>query len=734
MPDLLLETFGEEIPARMQAQAADELRKRVTEGLVARGLLYEGAKAFATPRRLALAVGGLPATQPDVAEERKGPRVGAPQAAIDGFLKAAGLTSISQAQIVSDGKKGEIYVARATRKGRPTLDVLAEIIPAALKDFPWPKSMRWGAASASPEAPRWVRPLHSIVATFGTENEPVEIVPFAFAGIASGAVTRGHRFMAPAPFAVRRLEDYAASLRAAKVEIDPERRREAILADARALATAHGLDLVEDEALLAEVAGLVEWPVTLIGSFDSAFLDIPEEVIRATIRANQKCFVLRDAQTRRLADRFVMVANLEASDGGAAIVAGNQRVVAARLADALHFWTLDRKPLPGRPDDGKPLDQRLAKLREQNVVFHAKLGTQGERVDRIMRLAEALAGEVDAYPALARRAAELAKADLTTEIVGEFPETQGLMGARYAALQGEDPAVAAAIEEHYKPQGPGDRTPTAPVSVAVALADKLDTLAGFWSIDEKPTGSKDPYALRRAALGVIRIVLENGLELPLFQAIHQALAPLSDKVAGADRTSRDDPTFSLRQFLIERLKVALKDQGKRHDLIDAAAGADEGVGHIAPTKIGETDGDPTDDLLKLVRRVEALGAFLDDDDGRNLLAGTKRAANILAAEAKKEKVAAFDGDVDPTLLKLPEERALLAALSDAERDAKPCLGRDDYVGVMKALAKLRAPVDSFFDKVTVNDPDPALRLNRLRLLEGLREATLVVADFSRVAG
>ncbi len=507
MPDLLLELFSEEIPARMQRQGAEDLKRLVTNALVERGLLYEGAQSFATPRRLALHIVGLPAEQPASREERKGPRVGAPEAAIQGFLKSAGLTRIEDAKIEKDPKKGEFYVAVVEKPGRPTAEVIAEILPAIVRSFPWPKSMRWGAASVRADALRWVRPLRAIVCTLSSHNETPEIVKFDVDGLASGDVTYGHRFMAPEAIRVRRFEDYVASLDKAKVVLDAVRRKEIILADARDLALAQGLELVEDEGLLEEVAGLVEWPVVLMGEFEPAFLEIPPEVIRATIRADQKCFVLRDS-AGKLANRFILVANIVASDGGAAIAAGNGRVVRARLSDARHFWLTDLAPLADYRDKAeKPLDQRLEKLRALGIVFHEKLGTQGERVDRIASLAEETASLVDADLELAKRAALLAKADFVTEMVGEFPELQGLMGRYYAAAQGEDATVAAAIEEHYKPQGPSDRIPISLVSIAVALADKIDTLVGFWVIDEKPTGSKDPYALRRAALGVIRIVV-----------------------------------------------------------------------------------------------------------------------------------------------------------------------------------------------------------------------------------
>ncbi len=494
MPDLLLELFSEEIPARMQAKAADDLRRMVTDKLVAEGLVYEGAKAFATPRRLALTVHGIPARQSDLKEERKGPRVGGPDAAVQGFLKATGLKSLDEAKIQHDPKKGDFYIALIEKPGRATLDVLADILPVIIRTFPWPKQMRWGERSGRPGALSWVRPLHSIVATFGLETETPEVVKFAIDGIEAGQTTSGHRFMAPAAIPVRRFEDYEAKLLDAKVVLDPQRRKDAILTDAKQLAFAQGFELVEDQVLLDEVSGLVEWPVVLMGSFDPEFLSIPGEVIRATIRNNQKCFVVSDPKTGKLTNKFILTANIEASDGGKAIIAGNERVIRARLSDAKFFYETDLKT---------KLEDRLPKF--EQIVFHEKLGTQGERIKRIERLAAEIAPLVGADVEKAKRAARLCKADLLTEVVGEFPELQGLMGKYYALAQGEDASVAAASEEHYKPQGPTDRVPTDPVSVAVALADKLDTLVGFWAIDEKPTGSKDPYALRRAALGTIRI-------------------------------------------------------------------------------------------------------------------------------------------------------------------------------------------------------------------------------------
>ncbi len=742
MSDLLFELFSEEIPARMQRQAADDLKRLVTNALVERGLTYEGAAAYATPRRLALQVVGLPSRQPDLREERKGPRVGAPEAAIAGFLKSAGLASLDQARIEKDKKGAEFYLAVIERAGAETIDVLAEILPAIVKSFPWPKSMRWGAASARPESLRWVRPLHSIVASFGPETETPDVVDFEVDGIASGNVTYGHRFLAPQPMQVRRFDDYALALERAKVVIDPARRRDIILHDAKDLAFAQGLELVEDAGLLEEVAGLVEWPVTLMGSFDESFLSIPPEVIRATIRVNQKCFVLRQSaiggrQSKTedrlptadcLTNRFILVSNIEATDGGATVVAGNERVIAARLSDAKFFYETDLK---------LKLEERLPKL--DSIVFHEKLGTQGERVKRIAALAKELAPLVGADLFLAERSATLCKADLVSEMVGEFPELQGLMGRYYAAAQGEDASVAAAIEEHYKPQGPNDRIPTDPVSIAVSIADKLDTLVGFWAIDEKPTGSKDPYALRRAALGVIRIALENELRLPLHGVMAGLVPAIHAQREGVDARNKSghDAATDLLEFFIDRLKVYLRDKGARHDLIDAALGAEPSSdpaspGHLLP-QAGE--GAPLqDDLLMITRKVEALDIFLATDDGRNLLAGYKRASNILKAEEKKDGPDAYAHRHAPNLRIEPQEHKLAAAIARAREETAEHLAKEDFAGAMRALSKLRAPVDAFFDDVTVNADNADLRLNRLRLLAELRRVMMGVADFGRIAG
>ncbi|WP_027574925.1 glycine--tRNA ligase subunit beta [Bradyrhizobium sp. WSM1743] len=702
MPDLLLELFSEEIPARMQAKAADDLRRMVTDKLVAEGLVYEGAKAFATPRRLALTVHGIPARQPDLKTERRGPKVGAPDAAVQGFLKATGLKSLDEAKIQRD-PKGDFYIGLIEKPGRDAIDVLAEILPVIIRTFPWPKSMRWGARSGKPGSLNWVRPLHAITATFGLETEEPDVVKFEVDGIESGQTTYGHRFLAPGAIAVRRFEDYEAKLLAAKVVLDSERRKDAILTDAKQLAFAQGFELVEDQTLLDEVAGLVEWPVVLMGSFEPEFLATPGEVIRATIRNNQKCFVVRDPKTGKLANKFILVANIEATDGGATIIAGNERVIRARLSDAKFFYETDLKT---------KLEDRLPKF--EQIVFHEKLGTQAERIKRIERLAAEIAPLVGADVAKATRAAHLAKADLLTEVVGEFPEVQGLMGKYYALAQGEDASVAVACEEHYKPQGPADRVPTDPVSVAVALADKIDTLVGFWAIDEKPTGSKDPYALRRAALGVIRLLVENGVRISLGELFDKHYDTVIRSIAQHFQTLAGKGAIDLLPFFADRLKVQLREQGARHDLVDAVFA------------LGGQD-----DLLMIVRRVEALGKFLESDDGKNLLAGTKRAGNILSIEEKKDK-RTFDGAPEPALYSLAEEKALARAIDEVKAEASAAVAKEDFAAAMSAMAKLRPPVDAFFDKVRVNDDDPKVRENRLKLLNEIRSATRAVADFSKI--
>ena len=683
MAELLLELFSEEIPSRMQARARDDLARLLGQALAGAGLEYKEIKTFATPRRLVAVVDGLPTRSPAVREEKKGPRVDAPEAAINGFLKSAGLSSIDQAERRED-KKGAFYVALIEKRGRATAEVVAEIVPDIVQNFPWPKSMRWGSGKL-----RWVRPLHSILCLLDGK-----VVPFAIDGIRSGKETRGHRFMAPKPFAVKGFADYAKKLRAAKVMLDSEERAKLILDGARALANKEKLTLVDDAALLAENAGLTEWPVPLMGTFDEAFLSVPPEVLATAMKAHQKCFSLREGE--KLANNFILVANLKAKDGGKAIVAGNERVIRARLADAKFFFDQDRSVM---------LPDRVLKLKE--ITFHEKLGSQYQRVQRVWKLARELAPLAGADPDLAERAAILSKADLLSSMVGEFPELQGVMGRYYALDQEENPAVAEAIAAHYKPLGPSDEVPREPVAIAVALADKLDALMGFWAIDEKPTGSKDPYALRRAALGVIRIVLENGVRLPLMRVLRSQTrgdAKLSEDTAG-----------NLLAFFADRLKVHLREQGARHDLVDAvfALGGD--------------------DLLMIVRRVDALGRFLDTEDGEHLLTGTKRAINILRIEEKKDGVT-YDQAPGPALLSRPEEKALAKAVDEVEQAAAAAVAREDFAAAMSEMAKLRAPVDAFFDFVTVNTQEPDLRANRLRLLNRIRATTLTVADFSKIEG
>jgi glycyl-tRNA synthetase beta chain len=716
--ELLLELFSEEIPARMQAAAARDLARLLELALREAGLGFETIRSFAAPQRLAVVVNGLPPVSPDVAEERKGPRVGAPEQAVAGFLKSAGLGAIDQAEIAEDAK-GQFYLARTTRKGRPTPVIVAEAVSAILRDFPWPKSMRWGQGRL-----RWVRPLHSILCLFEGE-----VVPFEIDGIASGDETRGHRFMAPEPFGVKDFADYEKKLREAKVMLDGELRRELILQGAQAIAGQEGLALVPDETLLAENAGLADWPKPLIGAFDESFLDLPPEVLATALKVHQKCFSLRQPQASKrkapsasrreegvsariardaapLANRFILIANLEAKDGGKAIVAGNERVVRARLADAKFFFDQDRKTA---------LQDRVTALKD--IVFHEKLGSQYDRMQRLRLLARELAPLVGAEADDAERAAMLCKADLLTEMVGEFPELQGVMGRYYALEEEENPLVAQAIADHYKPLGPSDAVPNEPVSIAVALADKLDMLTGFWAIGETPTGSKDPFALRRAALGVIRIVLENGIRLSLLRVLAGVAAGL-DPFIRERHATRDAAELraSLLAFFADRLKVYLRDSGARHDLIDAVF------------SLGNQD-----DLLMIVARVEALGKFLGSDDGANLLIGAKRAGNILRIEEKKDGES-YDGAPSQDLLGTEEEVALSVALDEIEPAVNAAIAHEDFEAAMAALAQLRKPVDAFFDRVTVNADDPVLRENRLKLLNRIRAATLAVADFSKIEG
>jgi glycyl-tRNA synthetase beta chain len=709
MAELLLELFCEEIPARMQRTAAEDLRKAVADKYAAASLSFETMEAYVTPRRLVLHVTGVPEHTPDASEERRGPKTDAPDKAIEGFLKSTG---VARAQLTerSDGKATFFY-ARIDKKGRPSAAVIAEIIPAVVRGFAWPKSMRWGERSVAMDSLRWVRPLQSIVCLLSSE-----IVLFDIDGIKSGNVTRGHRFMSNSAFSVSSFDEYRTKLRLNRVIIDSEERARMIEVQAVKLAEDAGLTLVEDPGLLIENAGLTEWPVPLLGSFDPDFLAVPPEVIQLTMRTNQKYFALRSATTGALSNHFICTANIEASDGGKLIVEGNQKVLAARLSDARFFWEQDQK---------KTLEDYLPKLKD--IVFHEKLGTVADKVERVAKLVRELAPVCGADPDMCERAARLCKADLVTGMVGEFPELQGVMGSYYAAhativtpaqagvhgpgqttghesvstmdpdlrrdddvLSGEHPDVARAIREHYAPQGPSDACPTAPVSVAVALADKLDSLISFFAIDEKPTGSKDPFALRRSALGVIRIVLDNKLRLKMPSA--------------------------LLDFFADRLKVQQREQGVPHDLVDAVFALG-----------GE------DDLVRLLARVKALQAFLSSADGKPLLAGYKRAANILRIEEKKD-AKTYAGDVNASLLKDAEEIALSGALAVAQSAAATAVKREEFEAAMTALAELRAPIDAFFEKVIVNADDAAIRTNRLNLLAAIRAAIHTVADFSKIEG
>jgi len=684
MAELLLELFSEEIPARMQSRAAEELERLIGEGLQANGLSFSRLRSFATPRRLTVVVDGLPMAQPDLKEEKKGPREGAPQQAVDGFLKSAGLASLDQCERRDTGK-GVFYFATIEKKGQPTAAVLPQIVLEAICKLGWPKSMRWAGLAFN-----WVRPLHHILAVFDGQALRGSL-PLALAGEAHLALTdktSGHRFMAPAIFPVRDFGDYAQKLRAARVMLDPEERRATIRAAAEKLAEQAGLRLKADEGLLEEVAGLVEWPVPLMGSFDPAFMSLPPEVLTTTMRANQKYFALLD-KGGQLAPHFIVVANIAATDGGKAIIAGNERVLRARLSDARFFWEQDLKI---------KLRDRLPALKD--VIFHAKLGTLAEKAARVTKLAKEIAPHVKADAAMVEEAASLAKADLVSGMVGEFPELQGTMGRYYAKAEGLPDAVADAIADHYKPLGPGDDCPKAPVSVAVALADKLDTLAGFFAIDEKPTGSKDPFALRRAALGVIRLILENGLRLDLQKLLSKGL--------------EKEHIDSLMAFFADRLKVVLKESNVRHDLVNAGFAV-------------ATDGD----FKLLLDRIEALADFLRTDDGKNLLVAYRRAANILRIEEKKDGKR-YQGMADPAAFVLLEEKILAAAIETAQKMVTSALGRDDFTAAMVAIAALRGPVDAFFDKVTVNADDARLRENRLRLLAAITASLSAVADFSKI--
>ena len=743
MPDLLLEILSEEIPARMQAKARADLQAMVLKGLDEAGVAHGAAQAFSTPRRLTLHIDGLPARTPDLSEERKGPRTDAPEKALAGFLRSTGLT-VDQLER-RDDKKGEVFFAVIEKPGRPVAEALAEIVPGVIRGFPWPKSMRWGTGDL-----RWVRPLTSILCLLDGE-----VVPFEVDGYASGNQTRGHRMVDPVPFAVSGLDDYRQGLLARKVILDPAERESLILQRAVGLCEGQGVSLLDDPALLREVAGLVEWPVPLIGAIEDEFRALPPEVLQTSMREHQKYFSAVDKTGR--VTHFVAVANVEGADGGETIVKGNAKVLRARLADAKFFWENDLRAV-----ERAGLEDMAASL--TSVTFHNKLGSQAERVDRIAALSRDLCPVTHADPALAEQAARVCKADLASEMVYEFPELQGLMGRYYAEAANLDPSVALAAEQHYSPLGPSDTVPSDPVAVSVALADKIDTLAGFWAIEEKPTGSKDPFALRRAALGVIRLVLENGLRMRLSQPVgvalmrhvyligrrdavalgeplFDALEQFGDEGGGAERRAHFesliahflspesgmaeqlDPGFGdemratvadLLSFIADRLKVLLRDRGVRHDLIDAVYA------------LGGQD-----DLVLLVKRVDALQAFLGTEDGANLLAGYKRAANILAAEEKKEK-ATIVPIPDPSLAELEEERALFAALASAEAATAPAIAAEDFGAAMGSLASLRAPIDAFFDKVTVNADDPVLRVNRLALLARIREVTGRVANFAKI--
>ena len=744
MPELLLELFSEEIPARLQTRAAEDLRRLMVEGLKARGLKVGEAKSFATPRRLALVVEDVPKKSPAVSDEKKGPRVGAPEQAIAGFLKGAGLKSIKEAQVVSDEKKGDYYVAKIGKPGRAAAEIVVEVLRETILGFPWPKTMRFNAKLDNGTELRWIRPLQAIL--FLLDGK---VVPFEIAGIKAANTTRGHRFHGNEPFKVTGFADYAKALKQHKVILDGAARAAVIAEAAHVLAHDNKLTLVDDTALLAENAGLTEWPIVLMGEFDKSFLEVPPECLTSSMKTHQKCFSLRHG--KKLANHFLLVANLKAKDGGKEIVAGNEKVIAARLSDAKFFWEQDLK-------------KKLEVMRDElkGITFHEKLGTQFERAERVKELARQIAASQElCEAALAQRAAELAKADLVSGMVGEFPELQGLMGRYYAEAEHMNPAIARAIELHYKPKGPTDTVPLEKegdgAAVAVALADKLDTLVGFWAIGEKPTGSGDPYQLRRAALGVIRIVLENDLRLNLIETMLPAFAPIMtrphfqlirDHIRAADVLEEAgvaknlfdrirkkhfalQPVMEFAQeklavavgicddllaFFAERLKVHLRDKGARHDLIDA---------------IFSLPGQ--DDLALIVKRVEALTELLKTDDGANLLAGVKRAQNILSIEEKKDKTS-YTRPYDQMLLKEPEEVALAAAIESVKQDTAAAINVENFAGSMRALAELRAPVDAFFDKVTVNTEDSELRRNRLRLLSEIRAATLTVADFTKIAG
>ncbi|UWR61333.1 glycine--tRNA ligase subunit beta [Phaeobacter inhibens] len=698
MPDLLIELFSEEIPARMQARAAEDLKKRMTDGLVEAGLTYAGAHALSTPRRLTLAMEGLLEHSPTVREERKGPKVGAPDKAIEGFLRGAGVTRDQLEE--RDTPKGAVYFALIEKPGRPAAEIIAEVLEGTIRNFPWSKSMRWGTGSL-----RWVRPLQSIVCLLSKEDG-AEVVPLNIDGIASGNITYGHRFMAPDQITVTGFDDYAAKLKRAHVVLDPAEREAAIWQEATNQAFASGLEVVEDKGLLAEVAGLVEWPVVLMGAIDDEFLALPPEVLQTSMKEHQKFFSVRNPKTGRI-EKFITVANRETADNGATILAGNQKVLSARLADAKFFWENDLRTVT---EQG--FEPWVAKL--GNVTFHNKLGTQAARIDRIAALAREIAPVVGADADLAEQAARVAKADLSSEMVYEFPELQGLMGRYYAEAAGLPQDVANACEAHYSPLGPSDDVPSEPVSVAVALADKLDTLTGFWAIDEKPTGSKDPFALRRAALGVIRLVLENDVRMHLNMVFGKA-AEITGKREGASDDAFADVN-DLRGFFHDRLKVFLRDQGIRHDVIDACIAMDG-----------------NDDLTLLVKRARALEDFMASDDGPNLLQGFKRANNILAQAEEKDGVE-YSYGADKKFAEDDSEIALFDALAQSEGAISSAIETEDFAAAMGSMAALRAPVDAFFEAVQVNSDNEVVRRNRLNLLSQIRKVCGQVADLTRIEG
>ena len=686
MPDLLIELLSEEIPARMQSRAAQDLQRLVTDGLVEAGLTYAGARAFATPRRLALTVSGLSAESPARREERKGPRADAPEKAVEGFLRSTGLTR--DRLEVRDDKKGQVLFAVLEIPGRPAAEIIAEVLEQVIRSFPWPKSMRWGSGSL-----RWVRPLQRILCVLSDEAGS-EVVPMTVEGLTVGDITEGHRFMAPTAFSVTSFEDYEARLKRAFVILDAQERADHIWHEASNQAFAQGFEVVEDPALLSEVAGLVEWPVVLMGEIDTDFLDLPAEVLQTSMREHQKFFSVRNTANNRN-ERFVTVANTEAADGGATILAGNQKVLAARLADAKFFWENDLRTISdvGLEGMGTPLAQ---------VTFHNKLGSQADQIARMAALARHVAPSVGAKPDLAAEAARVCKADLASEMVYEFPELQGVMGRYYAVKAGHDDGVPEACEEHYAPLGPSDAVPTAPVSIAVALADKLDRLAAFWAINERPSGSKDPFALRRAALGVIRLILANDLTLPLRPVL----------AAADERANVED----LITFFHDRLKVHLRDEGLRHDVIDACVAMPG-----------------NDDLALLVKRAEALSAFLKTDDGENLLQGFKRANNILSQAEEKDGVE-YSFGADIRFAEDPTETALFKALDAAEKRIAPSMDALDFGAAMAAMADLRAPIDAFFEAVQVNADSEVLRRNRLNLLSRIRTICLQTADLTLLEG